>query len=437
MPRLTLNVLLSFAQFEREVTAERIRDKIAASKKKGMWMGGAVPLGYDVVDRKLIINDGEADTVRQLFDLYVQHGNVQAVCDEAFRRGLRTKLRTRRYNGRRGGEPFLRGHVYRLLSNPLYIGEITHKGERYPGEHQGIIDQAVWGAVQAQLASNATGSGARSGDMPSGVLTGVLFDEEGARLTPTHTSKGGRRYRYYASEPGSSSHRWRLPAPSLEAAVCNAIVSLLNDRQRLMNDVIPAGCRTGELETAFSLAADLGRDMQQAGPATKRGMFREFVRRVVLTPDKLRITLGKDRLRAAIGLRAGDASAPHTEDSDLLMVEQPFTLRRRGVETRFVIPGEKESSKPDDKLITAVMQAHRWFAQLRDGRAGSVRNLARQHQVDQGDVSRILPLAFLAPDIVEAILAGRQPVELTVSELKRGPELPASWAKQRQMPGLC
>ena len=436
MGRLTLNVLLSFAQFEREVTAERIRDKIAASKKKGMWMGGVVPLGYDVIDRKLIINEAEADTVRQLFDLYLQHGNVQAVCDEAFRRGLRTKPRTRRYNGRRGGDPFLRGHVYRLLSNPLYIGEITHKGERYPGEHQGIIDQAVWDAVQAQLANNAVGSGTRSGDTPSGVLTGVLFDEEGTRLTPTHTSKGGRRYRYYASEPGASSHRWRLPAPSLEAAVCNAIVSLLNDRQRLMNDVIPARCKTGTLETTFSLAAGLGRDLQQAGPATKRGMIREFVERVVLTSAKLRITLRKDRLRSAIGLQAGDASTYHTDDSDLLMLEQPFTLRRRGVETRFIIPGEKGSAKPDDKLIAAVTQAHRWFAEFRDGRAGSVRDLARQHQVDQGDVSRILPLAFLAPDIIEAILAGRQPVELTVSGLKRGPELPASWVQQRQMHGF-
>src|SRR3546814_641988 len=155
MGRLTLNVLLSFAQFEREVTAERIRDKIAASKKKGMWMGGVVPLGYDVVDRKLIVNAAEAGTIRTLFDLYRRLGTVKAVKAEADRLGLRTKARKPDNGSRPGSVPFTIGHLYKILTNRMYIGEITHKGNSYPGEHDPIIDRALWDAAQVQLDANA------------------------------------------------------------------------------------------------------------------------------------------------------------------------------------------------------------------------------------------------------------------------------------------
>ncbi len=158
MGRLTLNMLLSFAQFEREVTGERIRDKIAASKRKGMWMGGVVPLGYDVVDRKLIVNAAEAETVRALFRLYLQHGSVRLVKNEADRRGLRTKRRRPQNGARRGGEPFTPGHIYKLLANPIYIGKIVHKGERHDGEHSAIIDRETWDSVQEQLNGLRTGT---------------------------------------------------------------------------------------------------------------------------------------------------------------------------------------------------------------------------------------------------------------------------------------
>ena len=220
MGRLTLNMLLSFAQFEREVTGERIRDKIAASKRKGMWMGGVVPLGYDVFDRKLIVNETEAETVRTLFRLYRQHANVRLVKEEADRRGLRTKLR-RPNNGRRnGGEPFTRGHIYKLLANPIYVGEIVHKGERHGGEHEAIIDRETWDAVQKQLKRNAVVRHINSNAKAPSLLAGMLFDEDGIRMVTSHASKAGRRYRYYVSKPATGKSPdadtgWRLPAPMI------------------------------------------------------------------------------------------------------------------------------------------------------------------------------------------------------------------------------
>ena len=237
MGRLTLNVLLSFAQFEREVTAERIRDKIAASKKKGLWMGGVVPLGYDVVDRKLVVNEQEADTVRTLFELYRAHANTRIVKEEADRLGLRSKRREGDNSKRAGGKPFTRGHINKILTNRLYIGEITHKGASYPGAHRAIVDRDLWDAVQARLTKNAVtrrnGTNAKS---PS-LLTGFLHTAGGAPFASSHATKKGQRYRYYVSkgwtDNGSNrtdaednGKRWRLPAPALETIVLDGICKL-------------------------------------------------------------------------------------------------------------------------------------------------------------------------------------------------------------------
>jgi len=195
MGRLTLNVLLSFAQFEREVTGERIRDKIAASKKKGMWMGGIVPLGYDASERTLVINPAEAETVRCIFALYLEFGCVRRVKQEADRVGLSTKRGTTANGIERGGRPFSRGHIYRLLSNPIYVGEIAHKGQLYSGQHPALIDTETWTAVRDQLATNASNHRRKADAAEPSLLAGLLVDDRGERLTPSHTVKKGRRYR--------------------------------------------------------------------------------------------------------------------------------------------------------------------------------------------------------------------------------------------------
>jgi site-specific DNA recombinase len=197
MGRLTLNVLLSFAQFEREVTGERIRDKIAASKKKGMWMGGNTPIGYDVRDRKLLVNPEEAETVRRLFELYLELGCVRRVKETADQLGLTTKRRMNRVIC--GARPFSRGHLYKLLSNPIYVGWIAHKGQLHEGQHEALIDQQTWAAVQARLAGNAPDAHRRTMPREPSLLTALLFDAAGERLSPSHAVKNGRQYRYYVS----------------------------------------------------------------------------------------------------------------------------------------------------------------------------------------------------------------------------------------------
>ena len=195
MGRLTLNVLLSFAQFEREVTGERIRDKIAASKTKGMWMGGNVPLGYDASEGRLVVNPVEAETVRRIFALCRELGSVRRAKEEADRLGLQTKRCVTANGTERGGNPFARGHLYRLLSNPIYAGQITHKGQLYPGQQRALIDNETWTAVRDQLAANAGDHRYKAKSVEPSLLAGLLADARGERLTPSHAVKTGRRYR--------------------------------------------------------------------------------------------------------------------------------------------------------------------------------------------------------------------------------------------------
>src|SRR5947208_5639059 len=193
MGRLTLNVLLSFAQFEREVTGERIRDKIAASKKKGIWMGGNIPLGYDANERTLVINPDEAETVRCIFALYRELGCVRRVKEEVDRLGLRTKCRTPANGTERGGKAFSRGHLYTLLANPIYTGQIAHKGGLHPGQQPALIDDESWSAVRNQLAANTSDHRRRAKAAEPSLLAGLLIDARGERLTPSHAVKKGRR----------------------------------------------------------------------------------------------------------------------------------------------------------------------------------------------------------------------------------------------------
>src|SRR3981081_2039365 len=221
MGRLTLNILLSFAQFEREVIGERVRDKIAASKKKGMWMGGVTPLGYAIKDRKLVAVPEEAETVRLIFRRYRELGSVRLLKQDLDQQGIRSKQRTYGNGSRAGGQPFSRGALYALLSNPVYIGEIGHKGTRYPGQHEAILDRETWDSVQNQLRDGAPEQRGRATG-PRSPLIGKMFDEAGHGLQPRQHTKAGRRYRYYVSRPllieaaAQTPGGWRIPASQLE-----------------------------------------------------------------------------------------------------------------------------------------------------------------------------------------------------------------------------
>src|SRR5205085_11376574 len=240
MGRLTLNVLLSFAQFEREVTGERIRDKIAASKQKGMWMGGNPPLGYDAQDRKLIVNPAEAETVRGIFALYLELGCVRRLKEAVDRHGWATQRFATAAGHIQGGRPISRGHLYRILANPIYLGRIAHKGQLHPGQHEPLIASEIWDSVQAQLAANTAGHRRRAGAVAPSLLAGLLVDSAGERLTPSHAVKNGRRYRYYisraliAASGVEHSAGWRLPAHDVEDAVIRITAAALSDRRLLI-----------------------------------------------------------------------------------------------------------------------------------------------------------------------------------------------------------
>jgi site-specific DNA recombinase len=218
MGRLTLNILLSFAQFEREVTAERIRDKIAASRAKGMWMGGTVPLGYEVKDRKLVVRDTDAAVVRSIFQRFVQIGSATVLARELRRDGAQSKR----------GNPIDKGYVYKLLNNPVYIGMAVHKGTSHPGEHEAIIELDLWDKVHAILAENTRTRSARTRAQTPALLRGLIFGPSGAAMSPTHTRKGNRLYRYYVSQDvlkrgPDACPIGRVPAAEIEAPVIDQL----------------------------------------------------------------------------------------------------------------------------------------------------------------------------------------------------------------------
>jgi len=406
MGRLTLNILLSFAQFEREVTGERIRDKIAASKRKGLWMGGPVPLGYDVRDRRLLVNAAEAETVRMIHRAYLDLGCVRRLKAKLDREGVRSKA----------GKPFSRGALYTLLGNPLYIGQIRHKGACHAGRHEPILEPALWEAVQRLRSGNGPERRA-GGKVEASPLAGRLFDERGERLTPSHAVKGGRRYRYYVSQAlvtGTAEETgggWRLPAREIERCVAVAAQALLRDPGTLAALGREAGLAADRIPLVLEVA-----ERWDGEPLA-------LVERVDLRPDGLAVTVSLAKV-------TGSALPGLTR-------VVPMRVRRRGVERRLVVeaPGPA-ARKADPALLKAIARARGWFGDLVAGRAASLTALAAREGVTDRYVGHLLPLAFLAPDIVEAIANGRHPVELTAEALVKRIELPLAWDAQRAALGF-
>lgn len=328
------------------------------------------------------------------------------------------------------------------MASPIYVGEIVHKGERHAGAHEAIIDRDTWGAVQEQLERNAVIRHRASNAKSPSLLAGIIFDEDGSRMAPSHASKAGRRYRYYVSKPpaGKSSDAdtgWRLPAPMIEDAVLNGIRAFLRNRLRL---TVALGMAGGRMKEKLSAATSLSNQILKAGPADQRAFLLDVVKRIEIRRNRIGIILRTQTLRAMLsdGDPEEEEAKTETQGKDEFALDIPVRFKRRGVEMKLVITDERERPPaPDPHLIAAVAQGRHWFAQIRGGDVRSVRDLAARHGVNQGDVSRILPLGLLAPDIVEAILAGRQPIELTAKRLKRVGYLPVSWAEQRRVLGFA
>ena len=415
MGRLMLNVLLSFAQFEREISGERIRDKIAASKKKGMWMGGNVPLGYDVSDRALVISEAEAETVRTIYRLYLELGNVRAVVAEAEQLGLKTKARIGPHGRESGGMRFLAGPVYHILRNPVYFGRIRHRDQTYPGAHEPIIDPETWEGAQRQLAGNRTGERTRPNAQEPSPLAGLIVDATGSRFTPSHTMKAGRRYRYYVdralitgNRPDGASPR-RIPAREIENVVRNSLAGLLNNPARLM-EALGDRPDAAKADQAIRRARKLRQELLNTASETWTTHVRPILRQVVLDKDSVRLRIMRDGLRSVLSLPARQNGRPIDADDDTVTelhdLVIPARIRTRGGQIRLVIEnqGDHIRREQDTGLIKAVARAHGWFEQLQNGDTSSVRDITKAERVTGSYVSRVLRLAFPAPDIVEAVL---------------------------------
>ena len=426
MGRLTLNVLLSFAQFEREVTGERIRDKIAASKRKGMWMGGLAPIGYVPNERTLAIDEANAQRVREIYRLYLEENCVRKLKDEVDRRNWITPPRQTKRLGAQGERPFSRGHLYRILSNPVYIGQIAHKAETFSGNHPPIIDPELWAAVQVKLAENRQGHRLRKNAKHSSLLAGLLIDDHGQRLTPAHTRKHNKRYRYYVVQssgahgtpgPDGNPRRLHIPAHDLERAVVDGLVGRLADESWLLSlaDAGPTQAFRDLRHRAKSLADQL--------QAASKGVIESCIRQVTVGQHELQIAF---RL-AALGL-VDDKEAT-------VQIDLPVELKRRGRAMRLILEGGLRRV-PDARMILLLSKAQEWFARLTSGHSNSVASISRTEGIGGSWVGRVIHLAVLAPDIVQDIVRGEHPPSLNADRLIRMVPLPMDWAQQRSRLGF-
>ncbi len=439
MGRLTLNILLSFAQFEREVTGERIRDKIAASKRKGMWMGGYAPLGYDCRQGKLVVNPEEAERVRLIFNLYLELGRVRTVRDRLVRMEIRSKLHIGK-NGRQfGGLYYSRGALYELLKNPVYIGQIRHRELQYPGEHEAIIPLDLWDRVQSQLKSTHQGrrTGLETGS-PS-LLVGLLHDEHGKRFTPSHTLRRARRYRYYfcrsGANPGKNSHpaATRLPARDIERIVLQRLQAFLSSSAEIMDQLGNADTPI-LLQDLISAAAEMSNHLQTMPSGEQEATLRNILKRVVVCAKHVELLVSRSALRRLLTNESQHPSA--SLQSDTFRLETQAELRRQTLAVRLVVASNSTTTPAaaPTPLLKAIARAHDWSKRLLDRKAVSQSDLARQLGMNHRYVDRVLQCAFLAPDIVDAILDGRHPPDLSVDKMTRN--LPLDWAEQRKQLGF-
>jgi site-specific DNA recombinase len=412
MGRLTLNVLLSFAQFEREVTSERIRDKIAASKRKGLWVGGPLPLGYDMKDGKVVVVESEAELVRRIYRRYLELSGVNALVRDLRASDLCTKRRMLATGGTRGGIPFERGTLFYLLRNRFYIGEVTYRGEVLPGEQPAIMKRALFDAVQQKLTDQWT---TRSTVRNAGdhLLAGLLFDDAGHRMTPTHATKAGVRYRYYVSLPclhgeaktakvGSVT---RVPAPDIE----DVVVKSLNQHLR-------------------------GQGGLPASAVTSHGGIIELIDRIDVHKDRLAIRLRSQENPET----AKPADDVEPTEGWLLSIpwQKPPAKRFReillphGCQRKEVRPEKPERRL---RLVNSIARGQRWLDEIVSGSVTSTEEIASRERCSARHVNMTISLAFLAPQLVRAAVEGRLPRGINIERLRNAP---SEWNRQFEALGL-
>ena len=439
MGRLTLNMLLSFAQFEREIAGERIRDKIAASKKKGMWMGGNVPLGYDVKDRKLIVSEPEASTVRLIFRRYAELGSVSLLRAELDRLGIVSKRREGAGGRLAGGQHFSRGALYLMLQNRLYRGDIVHQGEAYPGQHEAILDPELWQIVQNKLAANRQERALAVGAEAPSLLAGLIVDADGSRMTPTHATKKAKRYRYYVSasllagDHPQAQKGMRVPAGDIEALVLDRLRAFFSSRTDIGDALTPLDLEARAFDAALRNAFTLSKRWLAMPPVEMKSLVLDIVERVTIAANRIDIWLNRAKIAAA--LEAGGGSQRPDIDPITLSIEAK--LRRAGKGKRLVIANGAEA-EVNEGLVELIKDAFTIRIQLLSGSDDSIEAMSGRLGMNKCRLTSLIRLSYLAPDIVRALLEGRQPIELTPTQLLRlSKDLPHDWSEQRHVLGFA
>lgn len=449
MGRLTLNVLLSFAQFEREVAGERIRDKVAASKKKGMWMGGPVPLGYAVRDRKLIIVPDEAEIVRGMFKRYLELRSVHLLQRELEEQGVRSRLRHLGDGRMLGGQVLGRGAIAHMLKNPLYVGQVRFQNQLHAGQHDQIVERELFDSAQTALAAQSPGEDARAKRKIGAMLQGIVFDENSNRLTPNFSKKNGVRYHYYTSAKrlkaaSDDLQGIRVPAGDLERLVLVAVADRLRDGTK-MQQWGKLHAPASELPKLLTRCSGLG---ALVGSKTISGeaAAREVIERVQVSKSQVHIRLSASGLRKNLGLT--DTAFPRIDNSqsdvwdrdhdasslDPLEITIVSHLLRCGKQVKLVLGQDtSEPARTNPHLINMVVKARLWFDGLASARYLTLRSIASEENCDKSYVSRLLSIAFLAPDIIERILTGEHQATLTPERLRKACPLPVRWEDQRAL----
>jgi DNA invertase Pin-like site-specific DNA recombinase len=415
MGRLTLNVLLSFAQFEREVTGERIRDKIAASKKKGMWMGGMVPLGYDVVDRKLEVNEPEAEQVRTIYRRYLELGGVAKLAAALRAEGFVTRVRTAKGGTTYGGCSPSNGALFKILTNPIYRGEVRHRDTRYPGEHEAIVPEDLWNAAQVLREKTRRAASTLPKAQKQNPLLGLLTDEHGHEYKAVHTTKAHRRYRYYVAK--SAEHgvpAARYPADELERHVAACIEAFLANPQKVLDAVVEPTDAARSVEEALANLA-----VVKAACAHVSAPWRGILHGVRIESRAVHIRIDRRQMRVRLGFPASAADTETTID-----LQQPLRLHRTAHELRLVIPSDgtsEEAAKRDESLVRFIARGRYWYRQITSGEMPSIQAIAKAEGVTERYVARVLRGSLLAPALMQKILSGNHPLHLTGRSLLQPP----------------
>jgi len=380
--------------------------------------------GYDIIEKKLVINPAEAKTIRHIFIRYLELGGVRQLCHDLRVHGIYSKARDS--YARPGGMPFSRGALYHLLSNPLYAGQIRFKCSYHAGQHEGIIDQPLWDQVQQKLASNRAGIVEQSRKTETGSLNGKLFDAaSGEALVIVHANKKGRRYRYYISQSLKTGTKedapngWRLPGQGIESTIFGIAQAMLNDRDAIVDALQDANIPSHHIPALLTKAHEAARHQGH--------VFEAFLQRVELQHDGVRVQLS---------LASLVSSALCGEDTSITR-DTSMQIKRRGHEMRLVIEGGMVAAATiDSTLVNAIARAHTWSEALLSGSVATMAEIASRHNVSDSYVKKIMPLAFLAPDIVEAITVGKQPAHVTTQMLIRQINIPLDWQEQRHALGF-